>query len=48
MDSQKPRGIEGLWYDKRDELIRYTFWAVTIVGGTTLVLTILGLGVSRV
>ena len=46
MDGRKPRGLKALWQDKRDTLQWYTFWAVAIVGGTTLILTILGLGVS--
>ena len=28
MDSQKPGGLRGLWYDKRDSGAWYTFWAV--------------------
>lgn len=30
MDSQKPGGLRGLWYDKRDSGAWYTFWAVSI------------------
>ena len=29
MDSQKPGGLRGLWYDKRDSGAWYTFWAVS-------------------
>lgn len=28
MDSQKPGGLRGLWYDKRDSGAWFTFWAV--------------------
>ncbi|PVH78709.1 hypothetical protein DL98DRAFT_516526 [Cadophora sp. DSE1049] len=48
MDSQKPGGIRGLWVDKRDSLQWYTFWAVIIVGGASVILSILGLMVSIV
>ena len=48
MDSQKPGGIRGLWADKRDSLQWYTFWAVIIVGGASVLLSILGLMVSIV
>lgn len=46
MDFQKPRGIRGLWADNRDSLSWYTFWAVIIVGGISLILAILGVGLS--
>ncbi|KAE9374904.1 hypothetical protein N431DRAFT_482029 [Stipitochalara longipes BDJ] len=48
MDSQKPGGIRGLWADKRDSLQWYTFWAVIIVGGFSLILSFMGLIVSVV
>jgi len=48
MDSQKPGGIRGLWADKRDSLQWYTFWAVIIVGGASVILSIMGLMVSIV
>lgn len=28
MDTQKPGGLRGLWYDKRDSSAWFTFWAV--------------------
>jgi hypothetical protein len=31
MDSQKPGGLRGLWYDKRDSGAWYTFWAVSLL-----------------
>ncbi|KAL5314237.1 hypothetical protein ACEPPN_018662 [Leptodophora sp. 'Broadleaf-Isolate-01'] len=48
MDSQKPGGIRGLWADKRDSLQWYTFWAVIIVGGASVMLSVLGLMVAIV
>ncbi|KAH7403753.1 hypothetical protein BKA64DRAFT_459970 [Cadophora sp. MPI-SDFR-AT-0126] len=48
MDSQKPGGIRGLWADKRDSHQWYTFWAVIIVGGASVILSVPGLMVSIV
>jgi hypothetical protein len=31
MDSQKPGGLRGLWYDKRDSGAWFTFWAVRLL-----------------
>jgi hypothetical protein len=36
----RPKGIKELWKDKRDTLQWYTFWAVVIIGGFGLVLSI--------
>ncbi len=46
MDFQKPGGLLGLWRDKRDNLSWYTFWAIIIVGGFSLMLGFLSLAVS--
>jgi hypothetical protein len=46
LDSQKPTGIQGLWADKRDSSQWFTFWAVIIIGGVSLVIACLGLAVS--
>ena len=46
MDSQKPGGLRGLWYDKRDEGAWFTFWAVLWIGGISLLIALLSLGVS--
>ena len=34
----KPKGLRGLWRDTRDSLQWYTFWAVVVVGGISLLL----------
>lgn len=46
MDSQKPKGIRGLWQDKRDGLQWYTFWLVVIVGSASVFLSALSLVAS--
>lgn len=46
IDNQKPKGIRGLWVDKRDSLQWYTFWAVVFVGSIGLVLSLLAMAVS--
>ena len=46
MDQQKARSLRDLWRDKRDTLSWYTFWAVIIIGGVGLLLTLASLGVS--
>jgi hypothetical protein len=46
MDSQKPGGLRGLWYDKRDSGAWFTFWAVLWIGGISLLLAFCSLAVS--
>ncbi|KAL2067207.1 hypothetical protein VTL71DRAFT_1631 [Oculimacula yallundae] len=46
MDSQKPGGLRGLWYDKRDSGAWYTFWAVLWIGGISLIIGLLSLVAS--
>jgi hypothetical protein len=48
MDSQKPRGLRGLWMDKRDGAQWFTFRAVLIIGGVGHLLSVLALAVSIV
>ena len=46
MAQQKARTLRDLWRDRRDTLSWYTFWAVLVVGGAGLILTLASLGVS--
>ena len=46
MNQRKARSLHDLWRDKRDTLSWYTFWAVIIVGGVGLILTLASLSVS--
>ncbi|KAI5811342.1 hypothetical protein DFH27DRAFT_22492 [Peziza echinospora] len=34
----RPKGLAGLWRDTRDTLQWYTFWAVVVIGGVSLLL----------
>ncbi|KAK6507657.1 hypothetical protein TWF481_006082 [Arthrobotrys musiformis] len=43
---QQPSRWKDLWRDRRNPLQWYTFWAVVIVGGASIVLSILQLGVG--
>lgn len=43
---QQPRRIRDLWRDRRNPLQWYTFWAVLIIGGATILLGVLQLLVS--
>ncbi|TVY82556.1 hypothetical protein LSUE1_G002864 [Lachnellula suecica] len=43
---QRPSELRDLWRDRRDPLQWYTFWAVLIVGGSSLLLAVLQLGVG--
>ncbi|KAF4551559.1 Hypothetical protein D9617_13g100600 [Elsinoe fawcettii] len=43
---QQPNRLLDLWQDRRNPLQWYTFWIVTIVGGLTILLTILQLLIS--
>ncbi|MCJ1441924.1 MAG: hypothetical protein MMC23_002416 [Stictis urceolatum] len=49
MDTRKPTGIRNLWHDRRDSLSYYTFWAVVVFGGTSMLLAAMGvaLGVAQ-
>ncbi|KAF8467371.1 hypothetical protein BDZ91DRAFT_848580 [Kalaharituber pfeilii] len=44
----KPKGLKGLWLDTRDSLQWYTFWAVVIVGGLSLFLGFIQMGLGAV
>ena len=46
MSHQRARTLKDLWRDRRDTLSWYTFWAVLIIGGFGLILTIASLAVS--
>lgn len=46
MAQQKARTLRDLWRDRRDTLSWYTFWAVLVVGGAGIILTLASLGVS--
>ncbi|RDW64276.1 hypothetical protein BP5796_10778 [Coleophoma crateriformis] len=41
MNAQNPSDLRTLWYDKRDILRWYTFWAVVVVGGVSILLSII-------
>ncbi|KAK0624767.1 hypothetical protein B0T17DRAFT_531001 [Bombardia bombarda] len=43
---QRPRGFWALWRDRRDKPKWYTFWVVLIVGGFTIVLSIVQIALS--
>ena len=43
---QQPSTVVALWKDRRDLLRFYTFWAVTIVGGTSLLFSLIQLLLS--
>jgi hypothetical protein len=43
---QQPSRVRDLWRDRRNPLQWYTFWAVVIVGGVSIVLSFLQLLVS--
>lgn len=36
MDSQQPKGLRGLWQDKRNSYYYYTFWLVILFSALTL------------
>lgn len=38
---QQPNHLMGLWTDRRDKLKWYTFWAVIVVGGLSVLLGVL-------
>ena len=46
MLQQRAKTLKDLWRDRRDKLSWYTFWAVIIIGGFGLILTIASLGIS--
>jgi len=39
MNAQNPQDLVALWYDRRDILRFYTFWAVVVVGGLSVLLS---------
>ncbi|KAG8161272.1 hypothetical protein KVR01_009536 [Diaporthe batatas] len=43
---QQPSRLRDLWRDRRNVLQWYTFWAVLVVGGFSLLLALLSLGVA--
>lgn len=43
---QQPSRLRDLWRDRRNPLQWYTFWAVLVVGGLSLLLAMLSLGVA--
>ncbi|KAH8601747.1 hypothetical protein B0O99DRAFT_501053 [Bisporella sp. PMI_857] len=40
VDSQNPSDLKTLWFDRRDVLRFYTFWAIFVIGGISIVLSI--------
>lgn len=44
----RPKGLKELWKDDRDKLQWYTFWAVVIIGGSGVVLSICQTGLAAV
>ena len=44
----RPKGLKELWRDDRDKLQWYTFWAVVVIGGFGLVLSICQTGLAAV
>ncbi|KUJ15902.1 uncharacterized protein LY89DRAFT_98574 [Mollisia scopiformis] len=46
MNSQNPSDLRTLWYDKRDILRWYTFWAVVSVGGLGILLSIVSVALT--
>lgn len=43
---QQPSRLRDLWRDRRNPLQCYTFWAVLVVGGLSILLALLQLGVG--
>jgi hypothetical protein len=48
MNAQNPNDLRTLLYDRRDVLRFWTFWAVVLIGGTSILLTFLQLLFSAV
>jgi hypothetical protein len=48
MNAQNPSDLRTLWYDKRDVLRWYTFWAVVVVGGLSIVLSWLSVALAAI
>ncbi|KAI9794606.1 MAG: hypothetical protein M1816_004493 [Peltula sp. TS41687] len=46
LSSMKPRGWRELWRDRRDTAQWYTFWAVMVIGGCGIVLTLVQVGLQ--
>lgn len=44
----KPKGLRGLWRDTRDSLQWYTFWAVAVIGGLSLLLGVIQMALGAV
>ena len=40
LEKARPRGWRDLWRDKRDEVQWITFWAVIVIGGAGLMLSL--------
>jgi uncharacterized membrane protein len=48
MNKQNPSDLRTLWYDRRDVLRFYTFWAVFAVGGVGILLNLATIGLTIV
>jgi hypothetical protein len=48
MNAQNPSDFLTLWYDRRDILRLYTFWAVFVVGGLGILLSFASVGLTVV
>ncbi|KAH8591674.1 hypothetical protein B0O99DRAFT_654337 [Bisporella sp. PMI_857] len=48
MNERNPSDLRTLWYDRRDVLRFYTFWAVFLVGGISILISTLSLALTAV
>ncbi|KAI4113039.1 MAG: hypothetical protein LQ345_005902 [Seirophora villosa] len=46
MDSQKPKGLKGLWQDRRDSYAFFTLWLAIVFGILTIILAVGSLAVA--
>jgi hypothetical protein len=46
LDRQKPRTLKQIFKDRRDTVSYITFWVVIVVGGLSIILTLISIAVS--
>jgi len=46
MEKQKPRNLRQLWKDRRDTVGYWAFWAVIVVGGLSVLLSLISIAIS--
>ncbi|KAI9841902.1 MAG: hypothetical protein M1837_000288 [Sclerophora amabilis] len=46
LSNMKPRGLRQLWRDTRDSVQWFTFWAVLVIGGLGVVLSVIQVGLQ--